>query len=239
MEVESLPPDCRLHCEAYIRPALVLARSGGPSALQLSACQRTGGLLWLFVVSVLILACGLFPAPGEPSRQPVRRPGFFPGTPEGETRPITIYLPRRFQDDSLGLQAVERAVPLEQEPAYAALAAFIRGPNGDERADDFQYPFDRRTRINSVAVNGGTARVNLGPEIDRLRGRPYSELVYWTLVHTLSEVPGVERVALEREGLPLTELGDPAFVVPSVAGRADAPVWARPRSEARTAWPPL
>jgi spore germination protein GerM len=137
------------------------------------------------------------------------------------------------------MQAVERAVPASQEPAYAALAAFIGGPNGDERADDFQYPFDRRTRIHGVRVSNGTAAVNLGSEIDRLRGRPYSELVYWALVHTLSEVPGIERVELHREGIPLRELGDPAFAVPTVAGRGEAPAWARPRNEPRTVWPPL
>jgi hypothetical protein len=197
------------------------------------------GLLGLPVGCALFLACGLFPGPDESSRQPVRRPGVFLATPEGETRTITIYLPRRFADDSLGLQAVERAVPMEQEPLYAALSAFIRGPNGDERADDFQYPFDRRTSIHGVTVTNSTATVNLGAEIDRLRGRPYSELVYWALVHTLSEVPGVERVALQRESVALSELGDPAFAVPPVAGKNDTPAWAHPRNEARTTWPPL
>jgi spore germination protein GerM len=155
-------------------------------------------------------------------------------TPEGETRPITIYLPRRFLDDALGLQAVARSVPADQEPAHAALAALIAGPDGDERADDFQYPLDRRTQIRAVRVEDHVAVVDLGAEIDRVRGRPFSELVYWSIVYTLTEVPSVERVALRREGEVLAQLGDPFFAVPAAAGRAEAPAWARPRTEARS-----
>jgi spore germination protein GerM len=137
-------------------------------------------------------------------------------------------------DEALGLQAVTRSAPAELEPAQAALAALIAGPNGDERADDFQYPLDRRTAIRSVRVENGTALLDLGTEIDRVRGRPFSELVYWSLVYTLTEVPGVERVALRREGEALTQLGDPFYAVPASAGRADAPAWSRPRAEPRS-----
>ena len=206
--------------------------------MKLWARLVSGGLLGLLLAGAILLVGGLVPGQGE-RPEPVRRPSYSLGAPEGEARTITIYLPRRFADDSLGAQAVERAVPVDQEPAHAAVSAFIRGPDGDERADDFQYPFDRRTRIHGVTIGNGTATVNLGAEIDRLRGRPYSELVYWALVHTLSEVPGVERVTLQREGAPVTELGDPAFAVPLSGARGEAPAWARPRNEPRTVWPPL
>jgi spore germination protein GerM len=137
-------------------------------------------------------------------------------------------------DDALGLQPVVRSVPADREPAHAALAALIAGPDGDERADDFQYPLDRRTSIRAVRVEDHVAMVDLGAEVDRVRGRPFSELVYWSIVYTLTEVPGVDRVALQREGEALAQLGDPAYVVPASAGRADAPAWARPRAEARS-----
>jgi spore germination protein GerM len=130
-------------------------------------------------------------------------------------------------------------VPASQPPAYAALAALIAGPDGDERADDFQYPLDRRTAIRDVRVDDGVAILDLGPEVDRVRGRPYSELVYWSLVYTLTEVPGIDRITLRREGAPLAELGDPPFSVPTAAGRGDAPGWARPRKEPRSTLPPL
>lgn len=79
-------------------------------------------------------------------------------------------------------------------------------------------------------VEGGACTVELDDWLRRVHGRPFSELVFWSVVYTLTEVPGIERVALTRGGAPLKELGDPPFAVPIVATRADAPVWARPRS---------
>ncbi len=187
---------------------------------------------FLFVASLLVACDATPPVDARPS--PARRANLVLATPVGESRQITIYLPRWFMDEALGLQAVSRAVPLDVEPVRAAAAALIAGPNGDERADDFQYPLDRRTRLLTAQVENGTAVLDLGDEIDRVRGRPYSELVYWSIVYTLTEVPGVERVALRRLGEPLLELGAPPFQVPPTASRADTPDWARPRAEPRS-----
>ncbi len=195
-----------------------------------------GALTATVLVAMMLLACDVI-APADARPSPERRGVAIFTTPVGETRPITIYLPRRFMDDALGLQAVPRDVPVNQEPALAAAIALVAGPDGDERADDFQYPLDRHTRILDIRVESGTATLDLGEEVDRVRGRPYSELVYWSIVYTLTEVPGVERVALHRLGEPLRELGTPRFAVPATASRADAPSWAGPRTEARSTPP--
>ena len=195
------------------------------------------GVLAALIASVCLLSCD-FVAPVDARPSPERRSMFVFGTPVGETRPMTIYLPRRFLDDALGLQAVPRDVPATQEPAFAAAAALVAGPDGDERADDFQYPVDRRTRVRGVQVENGTAVLDFSEEIDRVRGRPYSELVYWSIVYTLTEVPGVERVALRRMGEPLREFGEPRFPISDAASRADAPAWVQPRVEARSTPPP-
>jgi hypothetical protein len=189
-------------------------------------------LLFSLLASVLIACDVVAPVDARPSPERRGLPVF--GTPVGETRPITIYLPRRFQDEALGLQAVPRNVPINQEPALAAASALVAGPDGDERADDFQYPLDRRTRILEIHTENGTAVLDLNEAIDRVRGRPYSELVYWSIVYTLTDVPGVERVALRRLGQPLAELGAPPFSLPPTASRADAPAWAQPRVEPRS-----
>jgi hypothetical protein len=194
--------------------------------------------LSLLLLVAFVLGCDLVRGPVAPDRD-ARPPSLLFATPEGESRTITIYLPRRFMDDSLGLQGVSREVPASQPPTLAALTALVAGPDGDEHADDFQYPLDRRTRIHGVQVENQVAILDLGAEIDRVRGRPYSELVFWSLVYTLTEIPDVERIALRRDGLALPELGDPAFTLPATAGRSDAPAWARPRSEPRTSFPPL
>jgi len=149
-----------------------------------------------------------------------------------ETIALTIYLPRLFEDDSLGLQAVDRHVASTGVPARDALEALIKGPDGPERARDFEYALDRRTRVVYLQVEGGTVVIELDDEgLARVHGRPFSELVYWSLVYTETEIPGVERVLLRRAGEPLQSLGDPPYAVPGAAGRQDAPAWARPRTE--------
>jgi spore germination protein GerM len=84
--------------------------------------------------------------------------------------------------------------------------------------------------VLDLRVEGGTAAIELDDAgLRRVHGRPYSELVFWSIVYTMTEVPGVERVSLLRGGVPLPALGDPPFSVPAVAGRQDAPAWVRPR----------
>jgi hypothetical protein len=193
-------------------------------------CLAVGALATAILSAIVLLACDVV-APADARPSPARGGVVIVGTPVGETRPITIYLPRRFMDDTLGLQAVSRNVPIDREPALAAATALVAGPDGDERAADFQYPLDHHTRILGVQIEHGTAMIDLDEEIDRVRGRPYSELVYWAIVSTLTEVPGVERVALRRLGMPLLQLGTPPFPVPATASRADVPAWARPRAQ--------
>jgi spore germination protein GerM len=82
----------------------------------------------------------------------------------------------------------------------------------------------------ATTVDAGVATIELGERIQRVHGRPYSELVYWSIVFTATEAPGVEAVRLLYRGVPLTELGAPPFAVPSEGRREAAPAWARPRS---------
>jgi len=133
------------------------------------------------------------------------------------------------EDDTLRLAAVGRHVPAGDPPATAALRALIDGPTGDERAADFEYPLDRRTRVHSVAVEDRVAVVDFGEGIERVHGRPYSELVYWSIVYTLTEAPGVDAVALRHDGQPMAALGDPPFALPQLGTRDGAPDWALPR----------
>jgi spore germination protein GerM len=145
---------------------------------------------------------------------------------------IPIYLPRWFADDTLGLQGVPRVLKPTEDPAWEVLHALIRGPTGDERAADFAYALDHRTRVRSVRLEGVTGTIDFGEGLERLQGRPFSELAYWSIVYTLTEVPGVSRVTLEQDGSRLTTFGLPAFTLPAAAaGREDAPAWAQPRSE--------
>ena len=149
-----------------------------------------------------------------------------------ETTPLVIYLPRLFDDNSLGLQEVTRQVPATGDLVRSALEGLIQGPNGAERARNFQYALDRRTRILEVKQDGAGVSIELDQAgLDRVHGRPYSELVYWSIAYTMTEPPGITQVVLVRDGRPLQFLGDPPFTIPSAASRQDAPSWVRPRKE--------
>lgn len=189
--------------------------------------------MWLFLASALFVLAGC-----ESASEVAPRRGLSPRQlDEATSRPIqtldalqiTIYLPRLFEDNSLGLRAVARDVEPSEVRGREALEALIRGPNGDERAANFQYALERRTRVKTFRVEGGTAMIELDEGLERVHGRPFSELVYWAIVYTLTETPGVERVVLARGDAPVTELGAPPARVPAPAGRVDVPSWARPR----------
>ena len=187
----------------------------------------------LLLVAGVLAACGSLwtPAPEAPAAAPAPASSTRanPATRPPGASEITIYLPRLFEDDSLGLQGVIRAVVPSADPVRDAIEALIRGPDGDERAADYQYALDRRTRVVNVRMESGTATVELDEQIRRVHGRPFSELVYWSIVFTLTAVPGVERVALIQNGAPLAQLGDPPFTVPAAGTRAAAPAWAHPQ----------
>jgi len=86
-----------------------------------------------------------------------------------------------------------------------------------------QYALDRGTRILGLSLNDGTAVIELDSEgLDRIHGRPFSELAFWSLVFTMTEAPGIESVTLVKDGTPLAALGDPPFTLPTQASRSQA-----------------
>jgi len=183
------------------------------------------------VLGLSLAACQVEAAPATRAAQGTSATPATGGTlpPAGAAASFTVYLPRLFEDDSLGLRGVARSLAWSATPARDAIDQLIRGPNGDERAADFHYALDRRTRLRSAMITDGTAIVDFETGLEHVHGRPFSELVYWSILYTATEVPGVERLALQEGGGRLSELGFPAFSVPAAAGRSDAPAWARPR----------
>lgn len=150
------------------------------------------------------------------------------GIPAGApTTRITLYFPRLLADGSLGLSAAQREVPTNGLPR-AAIEALVDGPDGDERAADYEYPLSPRTQVVSFEVRDRIATVEFGPELARVRGRPFSELAYWSIVYTLTGLDGVDGITLVKDGVSLEEFGYPPVRIPGVAGRAAAPGWIRP-----------
>ena len=184
------------------------------------------------MLALVCSACALFESSAAPTRRAEPAGPVFSITPAtaapGATE-VAVYLPRLFEDGSLGLQAVPRHVVLSGDPLRDLLLMFIQGPDGNERADNYQYAIDRRTQVVTARLEGDTVHLELDEGLLRVHGRPYSELVYWSLVFTLTELPGVHGVSLREGDRPLATLGDPPFAVPVRGSRAMAPPWARPR----------
>src|SRR5437870_5633461 len=106
---------------------------------------------------LLISACNLRGQDTAPSALPAApdRP-ILTVAPEGATTAVTMYLPRWFEDDSLGLRGVSRSLPSNDLPRLL-VEALIHGPNGEERAANFEYPFDPRTSVVAFRVDGARA----------------------------------------------------------------------------------
>jgi spore germination protein GerM len=187
--------------------------------------------LAIAALGLLLLSCetaGLPKAPNAaPSGSGAAGPSSLPAS--GSTTSFTLYLPRLFEDGSLGLRGVSRSLVWSEAPARDAMEQLIQGPNGNERAADFHYPLDRSTRLRSATISDGTATLDFARGLEKVHGNPFSELTYWSILYTATEVPGVERVRLLNGGSPLTALGFPPFSVRGIGSRVDAPAWAMPR----------
>jgi spore germination protein GerM len=135
---------------------------------------------------------------------------------------MAVYFPRMDAQGKITLVRVERKVE-DQVTPEVAVAQFIAGPTGAERAADLAIALHRATPIRSVSLREGTAVVDFGPEVQEVAGTPWVEAVYWSLVLTLLDVPGVQQIELRQDGRPLRTLGSPPFPLPSAPRREQAP----------------
>jgi len=136
---------------------------------------------------------------------------------------LSIYLPRMHSDGRVTLVRLPRSVGPGPVTAQRAVAAFLAGPSGEERARDVGIALRRATAVRGVEARDGTATVDFGAAVQEVSGTPWVAAVYWGLVLTLLDVPGVQHVALLVEGQPLQRLGTPPYPVPQDPRREQAP----------------
>lgn len=187
--------------------------------------------LFLALILAVFLAGCLVRGQDVPSPRPSEppdRPTLVPTDPATGLL-LNVYFPRLFEDGSLGLRAAPRTARADAHVERQLLEALLAGPNGDERADSHYPTLDRRTRLLQVDLVGDLASIEFDLELRRVIGRPFSELAYWSIVYTATEVPTVERVTLVQSGGPLLSFGAPPVAISPGASRARAPEWVRPR----------
>ncbi len=119
----------------------------------------------------------------------------------GGEETVTVYLKQRLGPEGPRRQIAPVLMPVEREPragipaAHQAVLELRVGPSPDERAHGFLDTLEPETRLRSVAIQGGTATVELA-------GREPDFYGAGAIVYSLTELSGVERVALRHDGRP-------------------------------------
>ena len=134
----------------------------------------------------------------SPSASPSPSPS---ASPSLATTPVTLYFVRRGK-----LGVAERRGPQTTTPATVAIKALLKGPSVAERAAGLSTDIPAGTRLNALALAGGTATADFTsnfaqPAANAVAARRVAETVY-----TLTQFPTVRRVVIKVGGRPLDQI---------------------------------
>jgi len=117
------------------------------------------------------------------------------------TAPVTLYFAG---PDAAGLVAETRWLPVSQTDAKGRLQALVEGPRHAGLYPTLPAP----TNILSVSVEGDLVVVDFDRElVERHPGGSAGEiLTVFSVVNTLTEIPGIRRVAWRIDGRPVETL---------------------------------
>ena len=167
----------------------------------------------LAVLALLAAGCGDSDEDAEPSQPPAPAPTTTAS--ETETEPplgvttVGVYFVR---DGKLGFTS--RSVPLTPKIATAAIEELLGGPTDDEEAAGLASDVPPKTQLESLAISGGEARIELS--------NPLDELATMQVVQTLTRFDTVDRVRLAGREYASSETEEalPAILVESPAPNA-------------------
>jgi spore germination protein GerM len=131
---------------------------------------------------------------------------------EGESEPGDITINVYYSDD-MAQYLVGEARTVSSENKYVdALYELMKLP-----VDSSLYRLiPESTKINSVTVEGGLAKVDLSKEFveDRFQGEAVDNLLIYSIVNTLTEFPEINSVSFYKDGKKLDILGQLAIDEP-------------------------
>jgi germination protein M len=161
--------------------------------------------MWQLTIPLLLvpLLCGCQPRPHrEPPASPAA-PSAGAHPTEGATVTVSLYFVPR---DADRLVRVEESIPSGESVAVAALNRLIVGPRSDSRLIEVM---PEGTKVLGITVESGTATVDLNSTFrdDFPEGSNIGYLCVYSIVHTLCDLPGIERVRFLIEGKPVDALG--------------------------------
>jgi spore germination protein GerM len=149
------------------------------------------------VLAVILGGCGV-PAQDSPER--LGDQGALPvvGTPvtsvPGSTK-ATVWFVRAER-----LVPVERSVP--EGGAQAAVRALLAGPTAEEVAAGMHTELGPSSRVSTVDVNGRVANVAVDASFSQVQP-DHQVLAVAQLVYTVTEVSGIDAVAITVDGEPV------------------------------------
>jgi len=114
---------------------------------------------------------------------------------------VTLYFAA---PDAIGLAAEKRWLPVTETDVEGRLRALVEGP----RRRDLSPTLSPRTQIRGVSVVGDTVVVDF--DLTLVREHPGGStgeiLTVFSVVNTLTEIPGIRKVAWRIEGQPVETL---------------------------------
>ena len=143
---------------------------------------------------------GTVPAPATSGGPVVSGPG---GSSSGGTGVPTMQLQAWFIRDRLA-SPVLVTVPRTESVGRAAMLSLLAGPTSGQRSAGLTTGVPTGTRLLGLAVNRGTATVDLSSEFEAAGGAGSVDARLAQVVYTLTQFPTVSRVAFRIDGQPVT-----------------------------------
>ncbi|MGL6279027.1 MAG: Gmad2 immunoglobulin-like domain-containing protein [Gaiella sp.] len=134
----------------------------------------------------------------------------------GERRDVRVYLVR---GDRVGV--ARRTVTATPGVLRAALTELLAGPTAEEEGWGLTSAVPDGVEVLGVDLADGTATVDLSGAFDDGGGSLSMFLRLAQLVHTATQFPTVERVALHLDGEPVTTFSAEGIELPKTLTRAD------------------
>lgn len=158
--------------------------------------------------------------PTEPPETTAPTTSTEPGgetTPEPtQTRRVLVYFVRGEQ-----VGAVGRSVPSTPRVLRAALEELLDGPTPREAEWGLTTAVPDGVAVRGVEVADGTATIDLSEAFDDGGGSLSMVIRLAQLVHTATQFPSVDRVALRLEGEPVDVFSAEGVELPATLSRAD------------------
>jgi spore germination protein GerM len=185
--------------------------------------RRLATAVRLIVASVMVpavlvsgVACGVAenggggtssPTPATPAATDSPSPGGSASPSPGEVTAVNLFFLR---DGKMGV--AHRVIPATPMPATAALTALLKGPDRQERAAGLSTAIPSQYRLDAVAVNGGTAFVDLRSDALHELSPETAQQLLGQIVYTVTQFPTVDGAVVTLNGEQLLPSGEPGTI---------------------------